>query len=387
MRSQRYLHIVRSLLRHWPQKITAVIIAAFLWLFVSTEQITTSQRSFLVPLTVIGLNDNQLATGVPEFVEVSVAGESTRIDALRAENIETILDLSNVRQDFARPVRVSPPQGITLLRRNPSEVIGTVETRASRTIAVSNAFLRAPTSLISSGSPSAEDATDNTSNLLFQDVQYQTQTDPTQVTITGRSQQVDQIVRAIAPINLELLETANQTNNSGAGNAPDSTPDPPDGTSDNASGDNSGDNSGATDAANASDEPLIFTTDLYAVDVNGEPVRGVTLDPESVQVRLEPNRILHTKRVPLEVILPTLPDFVVENRQLTQINLLIAGSQAALSELERVVASVSFAAPLQEGEHTATVTPQLPEGLVALESAQLRLRLSRLRDFPALPPP
>jgi YbbR domain-containing protein len=370
VRSQRYLPIVRSLLRHWPQKITAVIIAAFLWLFVSTEQTTTSQRSFLVPLTVIGLNDNQLATGVPEFVEVSVSGESTRIDALRAENIETILDLSNVRQDFARPVRVSPPQGITLLRRNPSEVIGTVETRASRTIAVSSAFLRAPTSLISSGpSENPEDSADNTSNLLFQDVQYRTQTDPNQVTITGRSQQVDQIVRAIAPINLEQLETANQVNNPDAEDTPDNSP----------------------DAANANDnineEPLIFTTDLYAVDINGDPVRGVTLDPESVQVRLAPNRILHTKRVPLEVILPTLPDFVVENRQLTQTNLLIAGSQAALSELERVVASVSFAAPLQEGENTATVTPQLPEGLIAFESAQLRLRLSRLRDFPAPPPP
>lgn len=362
------MRIVRSLSRHWPQKITAVIIAAFLWLFVSTEQITTSQRSFLVPLTVIGLSDNQLATGVPEFVEVSLSGESTRIDALRAENIEAILDLTNVRQDFARPVRVSPPQGITLLRRNPSEVIGTVETRASRTIAVTSAFLRAPTSLVSTANP-ADDPANNlaaeANNLLFQNMQYQAQTDPSQVTITGRSQQVDQVVRAVAPINLELLETSTPANN------PDTTE--PANTSDASEDD-------------GNEAPLVLTTDLYAVDVSGEPVRGVTLSPASVQVRLVPNRILHTKRVPLEVILPTLPDFVVENRQLTQTNLLVAGSLSALEELERVVASVSFDAPLQEGEHTAPVTPQLPEGLVALESAQLRLRLSRLRDFPAPPP-
>jgi YbbR domain-containing protein len=376
---QRHKRIVRSLSRHWPQKITALAIATFLWLFVSTEQITTSQRSFLVLLTVVGLSDNQLATGVPEFIEVSVSGESTRIDALRAENIETILDLSNVRQDFARPVRVSPPQGITLLRRNPSEVIGTVETRASRTIAVSSTFLRAPPNTLSANTSTnnttdnAADVTDNTSNPLFQDVQYQAQIDPSQVTITGRSQQVDQVVQAIVPINLEQLEVSNPTENADTTN-----------TSDNAL-DNTPDTSG-DDAANNNDAPLVLSIDLYAVDANGEPVRGVTLDPASVQVRLQPNPILHTKRVPLEVILPTLPDFVVENRQLTQTNLLVAGSHTALSALERVVASVSFETPLREGEHTATVTPQLPEGLVALESAELRLRLSRLRDFPAPPP-
>lgn len=372
MSLQRHKRIVRSLSRHWPQKITALAIATFLWLFVSTEQITTSQRSFLVPLTVVGLSDNQLATGVPEFIEVSVSGESTRIDALRAENIETILDLSNVRQDFARPVRVSPPQGITLLRRNPSEVIGTVETRASRTIAVTSAFLRAPTSLISPTNPAdnpIENSVDDTNKLLFQDVQYQTDINPSQVTITGRSQQVNQVVRAIAPINLELLEASNRVTNPDADDTSDDTSD--------ATGD---------EAPNISDEPLVFSSDLYAVDASGEPVRGVTLNPASVQVRLQPNPILHTKRVPLEVILPTLPDFVVENRQLTQTNLLVAGSHTALSALERVVASVSFETPLREGEHTAMVTPQLPEGLVALESAQLRLRLSRLRDFPAPPP-
>lgn len=380
------MHIVRSLWQHWPQKITAFAIAAFLWLFVSTEQITTSQRSFLVPLTVVGLSDNQLATGVPEFIEVSVSGESTRIDALRAENIETILDLTNVRQDFARPVRVSPPQGITLLRRNPSEVIGTVETRASRTIAVSSTFLRAPISLVSTVNPSNPEDSENgasnpASNLLFQDVQYQAQTDPTQVTITGRSQQVDQVVRAIAPINLELLEASTPTDNPDAANtSDDASDDTPDDTSDNTP------NASEDEASDANNEPLVLSSDLYAVDANGEPVLGVTLNPASVQVRLQPNQILHTKRVPLEVILPTLPDFVVENRQLTQTNLLVAGSHTALGALERVVASVSFEAPLREGEHTATVTPQLPEGLVALETAQLRLRLSRLRDFPAPPP-
>lgn len=351
------MRVLDSLLRHWPQKFTALIIAAFLWLFVSTEQITTSQRSFLVPLTVIGLSDSQLATGIPELVEVSVSGESTRIDALRAENIETILDLTNVRQDFARPVRVSPPQGITLLRRNPSEVIGTVETRASRDIPVSSAFLRAPSNqLIDNPNAVEED------NILFQEVQYRVKSDPSQVSITGRSQQVDQVVRAIAPINLEQLEAFNEPNED-------------DTTNDN------------TANGNTANGIPAFTVDLYAVDINGEPVSGVSLTPASVQVHLEASPILHTKRVPLEVILPTLPDFVVENRQLTQTNLLIAGSQTALSELERVVASVSFDAPLREGEHTATVTPQLPEGLVALESAQLRLRLSRLRDFPMPPPP
>ncbi|MEM6430885.1 MAG: CdaR family protein [Deinococcota bacterium] len=394
-------HLFTSLLSHWPQKLTAFVIAIFLWLFVTTEQITTSQRSFLVPLTIIGLTNNQLATGVPDLVEVSVAGESNRIDALRAENIEAILDLSNVASDFARPVRVSPPQGITLLRRDPSEVIGTVETRARRIIAVTPSFLRTrnpeepaadvapPPDTPTAGSPEAladtptstltgtpDTSTNNnssdsaspteaaeavtaapqTSSPLFHNLQYQVLSEPAEVAVTGRSGLVDEVVRVIAPINLE--QRLGLVTPEGQDEASPAVPLP-------------------------LPEIAPFEVQLYASDLAGNPVTGLVLEPDRVQVQLTATPILHTKRLPLEVILPTLSDFVVESRQLSQTNVLVAGSYDLLQGLEGVVASVDMSQqPPREGELSMAVSLQLPEGIMALETPMLRLRLSRIRDFP-----
>jgi YbbR domain-containing protein len=401
-------HIIFAhILRHWPQKLTAFIIAIFLWLFVTTEQITTSQRSFLVPLTIIGLTNNQLATGVPDVVEVGVSGESNRIDALRAENIEAILDLSNVSSDFARPVRVSPPQGINLLRRNPSEVIGTVETRTQRTIAVTPSFLRASNQVTADAiNPSATSETgetgetgettdttaalaDNTDNAnasdsetapptpaedalspepqasspVFHNLQYQIVSEPSSVTITGRSQLIDSVIRVVAPVNLEQHLGVGEPSDTGSGESTE------------------------TDTTSALMTPLPdiapFEVRLYASDVAGNPVSNVVLEPDSVTVRLTASHILHTKRLPLEVILPNLADFVVESRQLSQTNVLVAGRYDALQVLERVVASVNMSQqPPREGELNMTVSLQLPDGIMALETPVLSLRLSRIRDFP-----
>ncbi|MEM7738282.1 MAG: CdaR family protein [Deinococcota bacterium] len=387
-------HLWLRLLRHWPQKLTAVIIAVFLWLFVTTEQITTSQRSFLVPLTIIGLTNNQLATGVPEVVEVGVSGESNRIDALRAENIEAILDLSNVSSDFARPVRVSPPQGITLLRRNPSEVIGTIETRTQRTIAITPAFLRTspqeevadadfntvapPSDTSDAAATPTDDATNSASvdiasadvnddmlasSPLFHNLQYQIVSEPTAVTVIGRSQLVDSVVQVVAPVNLEQHVGVGEPVEASADEA-------------------------------ASDTPVItplpdiapFEVRLYASDIAGNPVSGIVLEPERVTVRLTASYILHTKRLPLEVILPNLSDFVVESRQLSQTNVLVAGRYDALQALERVVASANMSEqPPRERNLSMAVSLQLPDGIMALETPILNLRLSRIRDFPFTP--
>ena len=117
----------RRLVHHWPRKLGAVAAALFIWLIVATDATTTAQRSLLVPLVVVGLDADRLAVGLPELVEVTVSGASSRIDRLRPESFDAVLDLTDVVGAFQVEVSIAPPQGIVLERVAPSEVIGELE--------------------------------------------------------------------------------------------------------------------------------------------------------------------------------------------------------------------------------------------------------------------
>jgi hypothetical protein len=73
--------------------------------------------------------------------EVTVSGPTGRIDRLRPEGFEAVLDLSGVSGDFQAPVAVSPPQGIVLERVVPGEIIGIVENVARAEVPVVSAML------------------------------------------------------------------------------------------------------------------------------------------------------------------------------------------------------------------------------------------------------
>jgi hypothetical protein len=60
-----------------------------------------------------------------------------RIDRLRPEAIEALLDLSDLSGDFSVQIMVAPPQGLTLERVVPNEVIGLVEAVELREVPVS----------------------------------------------------------------------------------------------------------------------------------------------------------------------------------------------------------------------------------------------------------
>lgn len=182
--------LLRKVLHNWPQKLGALIAAVLLWLFVTTDEsnIIQSQRSFFVPLVVEGLSNSQVATGIPDIVEVTLSGPSNRIDALRTESIDAFLDLRNAQQDFRQRVRVFPPQGLQLVRSNPAEVIGLIETKVNRDVPVQIALL-------------GERPADSLPIVLAQ---------PNQVTATGRAQHVERVAAAIATVRVFEEETSVQ---------------------------------------------------------------------------------------------------------------------------------------------------------------------------------
>lgn len=165
------------LLENWPQKLGALLLAALLWFFVSTNADSTTQRSLLVPLSVEGVGERRVAVGLPDFVEVTVAGPSNRVDRLRPENIEAVLDLSGLQGEFQQTIDVRPPQGIDLLRVNPEEVIGFIESVSSKQVTVEVALVGDPP----------------------EDVVATSEVDPETVSVSARTEILERVVRAVAP--------------------------------------------------------------------------------------------------------------------------------------------------------------------------------------------
>ena len=97
------------LVRNWPRKVMALLAAAGFWWLVTTTTTTITQRNFSVPLLVEGVEEEDLAVGVPDFVDVGVSGPGPRIDRLRPDQIRATLDLAGAVGDFDRQIVVQTP--------------------------------------------------------------------------------------------------------------------------------------------------------------------------------------------------------------------------------------------------------------------------------------
>ncbi len=164
------------LLRNWPSKLAALLVALFFWTIVTSSSTSTTQRSFLVDLEVDGVEASTVAVGVPATVEVSVSGPSSRVDRLRADQLRATLDLSDAAADFERRIQVQTPADIRLLQVTPSDVIGFLEQVVRRAMPVEVALLGDPppaTELDSSAAPAT-------------------------VSVQGRSQVLDEVARVVA---------------------------------------------------------------------------------------------------------------------------------------------------------------------------------------------
>ena len=162
----------------WPLKLAALGLGFVMWAFVTTSDTTIAQRSLLVPITVEGIAPDLVPIGVPELAEVTVSGSSQRLDRLRPEGIEAVLDLTGLTGDFAAPVSVSPPQGVVLERVNPAEVLGILERVATHEV---------PVTVVHLGTPPA-------------DVRLRSEAEPGGVTVRGRSARLERVVQALVAV-------------------------------------------------------------------------------------------------------------------------------------------------------------------------------------------
>ena len=109
-----------------------MVAALVVWWVASSDPATTAQRSLLVPLEVVGAAVDEVAVGVPARVEVVISGPGERMDRLRADDVEAVLDLEGIDGEFARDVEARVPGALRLVRVVPGEVIGRLEAVRSR---------------------------------------------------------------------------------------------------------------------------------------------------------------------------------------------------------------------------------------------------------------
>lgn len=116
-------------------------------------------------------------------------------------------------------------------------------------------------------------------------------------------------------------------------------------------------------------------TTLFASDANGQPVPGITLEPNTTTVTVTTTAILHSKTVALEVAVPNAEAFKVEGFVLSQTTLQVAGARELIATLENITGVVELPEDLGAGEYFLNVRPQLPEGVRPLETVTAQFTL------------
>jgi YbbR domain-containing protein len=114
---------------------------------------------------------------------------------------------------------------------------------------------------------------------------------------------------------------------------------------------------------------------LFASDANGQPVQDITLEPNATTITVTTTPVLHSKTVVLEVTEPAIEGLKVEDFALPQTTLQVAGTREQLATLENVAGVIELPKDIEAGEYSLNVTPQLPNGVRALETITAQFTL------------
>jgi YbbR domain-containing protein len=115
------------LLDHLPAKLLALLAAGLLWFQLRGNEPLT-ERTLLVPLNAIGLDNSRLAANLPQQVRVRVRGPARLVEGDGLSTLTAYIDLSEVSEGaYLRPVRVELPSGVRAIGIEPARLEGKVE--------------------------------------------------------------------------------------------------------------------------------------------------------------------------------------------------------------------------------------------------------------------
>jgi len=162
-----------------PQKLLVLGAAIIIWYLVSLNNVSTSQKSFTIPVILEGVSENQIVSGAPKEVDIVVSGLSKQIDRLKPESFTAYLDFNQTSGSYDKRIRVDFPQGTRLLSTSPATAIGTVEQISQKEFGVEILF----------------------ETPLSQNSIFSARAEPNSVSIKGRESVLDRIAKVVAIVN------------------------------------------------------------------------------------------------------------------------------------------------------------------------------------------
>lgn len=106
------------MIRHnWKYKLLALAVALILWAHVNAERNPQSNRTFTVPIEVVGLAAGYVAEVDTPKVSVTVEGARSAVDSVAKEDIDPRIDMAKLRLDrkmakLSLPIDVPVPRAV-----------------------------------------------------------------------------------------------------------------------------------------------------------------------------------------------------------------------------------------------------------------------------------
>lgn len=119
-------------------KFFSVIAAIVLWFYVVDVQNTVEEKNvYNIPIVIENfksIDDYKIVSGMDNAVDVVIRGTKTDISKIDAEDIYASVDMSEYTQagDYKCSVRVSAPQGVSVISRSISQITVSVDKTVSR---------------------------------------------------------------------------------------------------------------------------------------------------------------------------------------------------------------------------------------------------------------
>lgn len=104
---------------NWQAKIICLLVAIILWFIVINEQNPTSEGSYTIPVVVENLDSQYIASNVPQTVYVRLSAPRNTIVNIGAGDIKAYVDLSDVSEgEMNVPIHLELPSGTELKKQS-----------------------------------------------------------------------------------------------------------------------------------------------------------------------------------------------------------------------------------------------------------------------------
>lgn len=178
--------VFKGLTSNLGQKITAVLIAMLLWLYVYTLQGPETVNTFTLKVSARNIPDNTKITSNLGYAKVVLRGSKKYMDEITPESIKAYIDLLGKKPgSFQAELRIDFPESIILNSKNPEVVTVTLQQISSKDLPITWKFTNQSELSVVAKNP------------IF---------NPQKLTITGPDSEIQKFSKALVTIDMSMVK-------------------------------------------------------------------------------------------------------------------------------------------------------------------------------------